>query len=45
MLSQEEMYGKSFQRPKNYLKLPFSRQWEIDKEFGILDWRGEHYGL
>lgn len=34
------MFEESFKRPKNYLKLSARRQWEIDKELGILDWEG-----
>lgn len=40
-MSEREMFEKSFQRPKNYFKLTPRRQWEIDKELGILDWMGE----
>ena len=39
-MTETEMFEKSFQRPKNYFKLSFERQWEIDKELGILDWVG-----
>jgi hypothetical protein len=28
-------------RPSNYADLPEHRQWEIDKDLGILDWDGE----
>ena len=38
---EREMFEKSFQRPSNYFKLGAERQWEIDKELGILDWVGE----
>lgn len=34
------MFETSFKRPKNYFKLSERRQWEIDKELGILDWMG-----
>ena len=34
------MFEKSFQRPSNFFKLSEERQWEIDKELGILDWVG-----
>jgi len=56
-MSEREMFEKSFQRPANYFKLSSERQWEIDEELGILDWKGEglteedmkrfraHYGL
>lgn len=39
-MSEQEMFEKSFQRPKNYFKLEYSEQWEIDKRLGILDWKG-----
>lgn len=57
MTSEREMFERSFQRPKNYFKLSPERQWEIDKQLGILDWAGEgltdedmvrfrnHYGI
>lgn len=35
------MFEKSFQRPSNFFKLSGERQWEIDKELGILDWVGQ----
>ena len=40
-MSEREMFEMSFQRPKNYFKLTPRRQWEIDKDLGILDWMGE----
>jgi len=40
-MSEKEMFEKSFQRPSNYFKLSEERQWEIDKNLGILDWLGE----
>lgn len=40
-MSEREMFEKSFQRPSNYFELSGERQWEIDKELGILDWMGE----
>ena len=51
------MFERSFQRPSNFFKLSGERQWEIDKDLGILDWMGKglseedkkrfnsHYGL
>ena len=39
-MSEKEMFEKSFQRPTNFFKLSGERQWEIDKELGILDWIG-----
>lgn len=39
-VSEKEMFEKSFQRPKNYFKLSNERQWDIDKNLGILDWEG-----
>lgn len=35
------MFEMSFQRPSNYFQLTPERQWEIDKDLGILDWMGE----
>ena len=40
-MTEREMFEKSFQRPSNYFKLSGERQWEIDKELGILDWMGD----
>ena len=40
-MTEKEMYDKSFQRPTNYFKLSPERQWEIDSDLGILDWKGE----
>lgn len=40
-MTEREMFEKSFERPKNYFKLSAEQQWEIDKELGILDWRGQ----
>ncbi len=42
MLTQEEMCEKSFERPRNFLKLSDQERWKIDKELGILDWKGEN---
>ena len=41
-VSEKEMFEKSFQRPKNYFKLSSERQWDIDKNLGILDWEGDN---
>lgn len=41
-MNQREMFEKSFERPSNYFKLSPERQWEIDKNLGILDWEGGH---
>lgn len=40
-MTEREMFEKSFERPKNFCKLPLETQWEIDKKLGILDWSGE----
>ena len=32
---------QSLKRPNNYEQLSPQRQWEIDKELGILDWDGD----
>lgn len=37
-MAEREMFEKSFQRPSNFFKLSGERQWEIDKDLGILDW-------
>lgn len=39
-MTELEMFETSFQRPKNYFNLSPERQWEIDKDLGILDWIG-----
>jgi hypothetical protein len=39
-LTEDEMFEKSFLRPKNFFKLHPSRQWDIDEALGILDWSG-----
>jgi len=39
-MTQEEMFEQSFKRPRNYFYLSPERQWEIDKQLGILDWEG-----
>lgn len=40
-MNEREMFEKSFQRPNNFFKLSAEKQFEIDKELGILDWCGE----
>ena len=39
-MSEREMFEASFGRPQNYFKLSAERQWDIDKDLGILDWVG-----
>jgi hypothetical protein len=39
-MNEREMFEKSFERPRNYLLLSPEDQWAIDKELGILDWKG-----
>lgn len=39
-MNEREMFEKSFERPSNYFELSEERQWEIDKNLGILDWIG-----
>lgn len=41
-MNEREMFKKSFERPSNYFKLSPERQWEIDKDLGILDWIGDN---
>jgi hypothetical protein len=36
----EEMFKAACCRPNNYFDLSVDKQWEIDKELGILDWEG-----
>lgn len=39
-MTERDMFEASFQRPSNFFKLTPERQWEIDKNLGILDWWG-----
>lgn len=39
-MTEQEMFEASFHRPTNYFQLAESRQWDIDKSLGILDWSG-----
>lgn len=39
-MTEHEMFEKSFERPSNYFHLSPNRQWEIDRQLGILDWEG-----
>lgn len=47
MLTQSQMFEKSFMRPTDFFKLSPETQWAIDKSLGILDWEGggAHGGL
>jgi len=40
-MTERQMFEASFSRPRNYFKLSAERQWEIDKDLGILDWMGD----
>ncbi len=40
MMTEAEMFEKSFQRPADFFQLSEKEQWEIDKRLGILDWEG-----
>lgn len=40
-MNENQMYEKSFQRPRNYFSLTPQQQWMIDKDLGILDWIGD----
>lgn len=40
MMTEREMFEKSFERPTNYFNLSEKEQWEIDSRLGILDWEG-----
>ena len=39
---ERDMFEKSFERPRDYFKLSHRQQWDIDKELGILDWKGRY---
>lgn len=39
-MTEREMFERSFQRPKDFLKLSPETRWAIDKSLGILDWNG-----
>lgn len=41
MITEREMFERSFQRPCNFFSLSPKEQWAIDKRLGILDWEGE----
>lgn len=41
-MTEQEMFEKSFERPRNYFKLSPERQWEIDNVLGILNWVGNN---
>lgn len=41
IMTEREMFEKSFERPKYYFKLSEDAQWDIDKALGILDWIGK----
>lgn len=40
-MTEREMFERSFERPSDFFRLSPAEQWRIDKELGILDWRGE----
>jgi hypothetical protein len=40
-MTEKEMFEQSFNRPKNFFHLSQEKQWEIDRQLGILDWVGE----
>lgn len=41
-MTENEMFEKSFERPKNFFRLTSEHQWQIDSRLGILDWKGEN---
>lgn len=41
IMTEKEMFEQSFNRPKNFFHLSQEKQWEIDRQLGILDWVGE----
>ena len=40
-MDEREMFELSFKRPRNYISLSPKEQWAIDRDLGILDWKGE----
>ena len=38
---ESDMAHRAKQRPSNYNQLSGREQWQIDKELGILDWKGD----
>lgn len=40
-MTEREIFLASFNRPRDYFELPLKSQWEIDRQLGILDWKGE----
>lgn len=41
-MTNEEMFEKSFERPRDYFQRHPESQWNIDADLGILDWDGSH---
>lgn len=41
IMSEREMFEKSFKRPANYFSLSQQKQYDIDRRLGILDWKGK----
>lgn len=41
-MTEDEMYLRSFGRPRNFFELSAEDQWNIDKTLGILDWVGDN---
>lgn len=41
MKSEKERFELTFKRPSNYFSLGNIEQWIIDRELGLLDWKGE----
>jgi hypothetical protein len=39
-MTEQEMFERTFQRPRNFFDLPYSEQWFIDNTLGLLDWQG-----
>lgn len=40
-MTEQEMFEKTFQRPKDFFRLSPDHQWTIDARLGILDWTGD----
>jgi hypothetical protein len=41
VMTERQMFEKSFERPRNYFYLSTDEMWRIDNKLDILDWRGE----
>jgi len=40
-MTERQKFEESFKRPSNFFQLPEAQRWEIDKDLGLLDWKGD----